>query len=132
MRQHDGYVSLTLNVCPQVPQTMCFMILLPSLVTPVRRAFLMPSWIFLGGGAQLSPAPEPSSRLRHDHPLKPPEERVDVKRAPFSQAAIHFSRQDQPTSLGVSLVKDYVNVGVTGKTLLQRCVHHRITTRNDN
>jgi hypothetical protein len=53
--------------------------------------------------------------LRHDHPLKPPEEGVDVKRAPVSPAAIHFSWQDQPTSLGVSSVKDYVNVGVTGE-----------------
>ena len=87
------------------------------------------------GGVELSPAPKPSSRLvgslRHDHPLKPPEERVDVIRAPFSQAAIHFSGQDQPTSLGMSSVKDYVNVGVTGETLLQRCVRQRITTRND-
>jgi hypothetical protein len=31
----------------------------------------------------------------------------------------------------MSSVKDYVNVGVTGKTLLQRCVRHRITTRNE-
>jgi hypothetical protein len=88
-----------------------------------------------GDGAELSPAPKPSSRLvgslRHDHPLKPPKERVDVIRAPFSQAAIHFSGQDQPTSLGMSSVKDYVNVGVTGETLLQRCVRQRMTTRND-
>ena len=86
-------------------------------------------------GLKLSPAPEPSSRLvgflRHDHPLKPPEEGLDVERAPVSPAAIHFSRQDQPTSLGVSSVKDYVNVGVTGETLLQRCVRQRMTTRND-
>ena len=54
-----------------------------------------------------------------------------MKRAPFSPAAIYFSGQDQPTSLGMPSVKDYVNVGVTGETLLQRCVRRRMTTRND-
>jgi hypothetical protein len=33
--------------------------------------------------------------------------------------------------LGLPSVEDYVNVGVLGKTLFQRCVHEGITTRDD-
>ena len=73
----------------------------------------------------------PIGSLFHDHPLKLSEKGVDVHGAPFPQAAIYFSRQSQPTSLAMSSVKNYVDVGVAGKTLLHRCVRQRSTTRND-
>jgi hypothetical protein len=71
------------------------------------------------------------SSLFHDDPSKLPQEGVDVHRAPVSPAAIHFSRSIHPAALGMSSVKDYVNTGVTDETLLRRCVHQRLTTRND-
>ena len=76
---------------------------------------------------------EPSlvSFLFHDHPSKLSEKGVDAHGASLSQAPIYFSGQNQPTSFGMSSVKDYVHVGVAGKTLLHRCVRQRSTTRND-
>jgi hypothetical protein len=78
---------------------------------------------------------EPSSHvvgsLRHGDPTEPSEERVDVKRTPLSQAAIHFRRQCQLASLGMSSVKGDVNAHVTSKILFQRPVRQPIMTRYD-
>jgi hypothetical protein len=44
---------------------------------------------------------------------------------------IRIGPQNEPTTLAMSSVKDHVNVGVTGKALLDRCVRQRNATRND-
>jgi hypothetical protein len=53
----------------------------------------------------------------------------------FNDAVLAFGGplrgKSLPTSLSLASVEDYVNVGILGKTLFQRCVHEGITTRDD-
>jgi hypothetical protein len=67
----------------------------------------------------------------HDDPPKLPQEGVDVQCPPFSCSAINLDRDSLPTSFATSSVEDYVNISVTGETLLQRLVHQGNTPRND-
>src|SRR6266566_7958621 len=67
----------------------------------------------------------------HDDPPKLPQEGVDVQCPPFSCSAINLDRDSLPTSFATSSVEDYVNISVTGETLLQRRVHQGNTPRND-
>jgi hypothetical protein len=69
--------------------------------------------------------------LLHDHPGELPEERVDVRSPPFPCSAIHFNQDSLSPSFAASSVKNHFNVSVTGKTVLHRLVHQRVTTRND-
>jgi hypothetical protein len=76
---------------------------------------------------------EPSkfSVLFHHHPPQLPQERVDIRGPSFLYSAINPHRDSLPTSFATSAVKDHVNVRVTGETLLQRLVHQRDTTPNN-
>src|SRR5207253_692571 len=67
----------------------------------------------------------------HDDPPKLPQEGVDVQCPPVSCSAINLDRDSLPTSFATSSVEDYVNISVTGETLLQRLVHQGNTPRND-
>src|SRR5207245_1060642 len=67
----------------------------------------------------------------HDDPPKLPQEGVDVQCPPVSCSAINLDRDSLPTSFATSSVEDYVNISVTGETLLQRLVHKGNTPRND-
>jgi hypothetical protein len=66
-----------------------------------------------------------------DHPPKLSEKGVDLQGPPILEPTIRIGRQNEPTTLAMSSVKDHVNVGITGKALLDRCVRQRNATRND-
>jgi hypothetical protein len=64
-------------------------------------------------------------------PPKLSEKGVDLQGPPILGPTIRIGPQNEPTTLAMSSVKDHVNVGVTGKALLDRCVRQRNATRND-